>query len=425
MSLLLAGTSHLPVTAIEFLNNNKVLAGSGNQLFLYDLTSGTLILKLRVFAYSRIYGVISQQNCQQTSSESPQVWQVLVFGSKDWAVVEIKETTAYKVVGHCAVNWIKAAHWVYCLQRNKWLAVLASAHNKAFLCDPYTGETLASAQCEERCILYSAAFYGRELDNLVVASGTVFNHVLLWRPCWSEINDSLVEKRMQAHEGVVFSVAFNRDGSELVSASDDRTLRVWDLSKNSDEDDCLVATLYGHQARVWSGIALKEYIVSASEDGSCRVWARDGKNCGFSAKDSWKQCKKNVWTMAVNDSEELVVSGAADGSICVWSIGSIAGKHLQTTSSLDSIIDLPAQADYLPHSVAAARKSEHIRNFALYSCSGTDPGIITVMDSGCVLQKLPKGDWKMLCFLPGFAGYSMLASTLSGDLIAVGMRDGS
>ncbi|KAJ1815964.1 WD repeat-containing protein 6, partial [Coemansia sp. RSA 2598] len=213
-----------------------------------------------------------------------------------------------------------------------------------------------------------------------------------------------------------------RDGRELVSASDDRTLRLWDLGRQGDEH-CLAATLFGHQARVWTGVALKNYVVGASEDGTCRVWARDAKG-GVGAVDIWKQCKKNVWAMAVNESERLVVSGAADGSVCVWSMEAVSGRRLQSTDSLDAI-DLPVQPDYLP-SMALARRSEHIRNFALLGTTDSGPtDIVAVMDSGCVLEKPADEDWRLLCHLPGLVGYSMLASTRSGSLVAVGMRDGS
>ena len=31
-----------------------------------------------------------------------------------------------------------------------------------------------------------------------------------------------------AHNGIVFSVAFNHDGTKIVSGSEDRTIKVWD-----------------------------------------------------------------------------------------------------------------------------------------------------------------------------------------------------
>ncbi|KAJ1882104.1 WD repeat-containing protein 6 [Coemansia sp. RSA 1722] len=412
---LLAGASHLPVTAIEFLTQTTVLVGAGNQLSLYDIAKRSLVHRIRVFkdTPTRIYGIIVRPIGDDETQK------VLVFGAKQWAVINVYQGLIAVLYQCRMVDWIKAAHWCWCPQRTRWMAVLASAHNRVFLCDPEetTGKVIAMAQCEERCILYSAAFHGHLLDNLVVASGTVFNQVLVWRPQWSE-SDSLVDKRLAAHDGVVFHVRFSSDGSELVSASDDRTLRIWDVQAGG----AVKETLYGHRARVWTGAALQRYVVSASEDGSCRVWSRGQKD---EHAILW-QSKKNVWTLAIGPSEDLMVAGAADGSVFVWSLDDAAvGSRLKSTEMLKAS-DLPLPAEYYP---VIRSRSEHIRCFFMYrqhrSVDTDEPTVIAVMDSGCVLRKQPDSEWNLLCHVPGLVGYSVLGCTLSGDLAAAGMRDGS
>ncbi|KAJ1881940.1 WD repeat-containing protein 6 [Coemansia sp. RSA 486] len=409
---LLAGASHLPVTAIEFLTQTTVLVGAGNQLSLYDITNRCLVHRIRVFKKTpaRIYGIIVRP------IGDDEMQKVLVFGAKQWAVINVCKGIIAVVYQYRMVDWIKAAHWCWCPQRSRWMAVVASAHNRVFLCDPdEAGKVIATAQCEERCILYSAAFHGRLLETLVVASGTVFNQVLVWRPQWSE-NDSLVDKRLAAHDGVVFHVRFSSDGSELVSASDDRTLRIWDVQGGGAKE-----TLYGHRARVWTGAALQGCVVSASEDGSCRVWSRGQKD---EHAILW-QSKKNVWTLAIGPLEDLMVAGAADGSVFVWSLNdTVVGSRLKSTEMLKAS-DLPLPAEYYP---AIRSRSEHIRCFFLVCSQSVDidePTVIAVMDSGCVLRKQPDSEWDLLCHVPGLVGYSVLGCSLSGDLAAVGMRDGS
>ena len=65
------------------------------------------------------------------------------------------------------------------------------------------------------------------------------------------------------------AVALTGDGRRAVSASDDGTLKVWDLGIGAE-----LGTLAGHSRPVWS-VALTgdgQRAVSASEDGTLKVW---------------------------------------------------------------------------------------------------------------------------------------------------------
>ena len=64
-------------------------------------------------------------------------------------------------------------------------------------------------------------------------------------------------------------VAITPDGRRAVSASEDKTLRVWDLESGQS-----IRTLEGHSSRV-TGVAITpdgRRAVSASDDKTLRVW---------------------------------------------------------------------------------------------------------------------------------------------------------
>ncbi|KAJ2721167.1 WD repeat-containing protein 6 [Coemansia sp. Benny D115] len=429
----------LPVTAVEFIDDNCFLAGSGSSLLLYDARQPSHPLcEIQALQLARrVYGIVplkAQALHDRTVTGDP--LEVVAFGSKSWTPVRIirsnDNAVALESRQQCCFetpDWIKAAHWVW--HSDRWLVALVLAHNQLLLCCPNTGATVYAAQCQEHCILYAAALYGQTIDDLVVASGTVFNQVLVWRPVFtttstlpcSDVRDSDIAMRLVAHAGVVFGVRFSRDGRQLASVSDDRSLCLWDISTvaGPETHSQPLCTLYGHQARIWTCLILRNHLISASEDGTCRVWdALSGEPV-----DSWRQCKKNVWALAANPSETLVVSGAGDGSICLWSMQAMQGRRLESYDQLDIEL-IPEQKLYLPSEGVIQRPTEHIRGFSLISHRDSGESLICVMDSGCILKKATKGSsWVLWRYAPLITGYSMVTTSLHGGLTAIGMRDGS
>ena len=123
---------------------------------------------------------------------------------------------------------------------------------------------------------YSARFFGSHLDHLIIASGTVFNQVLLWkvRGKRDDNNRTPVLERLTGHEGVIFSLNFNKPGTLLSSVSDDRSIRLWKVTNLATFEPLLV--VYGHAARVWDAKLLETCFVSIGEDLVCNVWNYDG-----------------------------------------------------------------------------------------------------------------------------------------------------
>ena len=50
----------------------------------------------------------------------------------------------------------------------------------------------------------------------------------------------LKAEKQSAHSGSVYSVAFNNDGTKIISGSSDWTIKVWDAGVNADTHPNLV-----------------------------------------------------------------------------------------------------------------------------------------------------------------------------------------
>ncbi|KAJ2837720.1 WD repeat-containing protein 6 [Coemansia sp. 'formosensis'] len=408
--------SRLPVTAAAFLTDTVVVSANGGMLRVHNTLSNKCIDERTVLEHARIYGILPLM------SDKDSLCRVLVFGAKSWTIVTIQldlDTVRIQPATpiFSVVDWIKAAHWVRADSTSTcWLVALAMAHNQIALCDAETGLVVRTAECEERSILYAAAFSGDTVEDLFVAAGTVFNQVLVWR-----VAKGRVERRLVGHEGVIFGVHFSGDRDTLASVSDDRTLRLWSLHPGDSECASVEPrdTLYGHHARVWQCLILKDCIVTASEDGSCRIWKMDGSG-SWRTVECWRQCKKNVWAIATNPSQTLIASGGSDGSLQTRPLA----KNRRTVETGDPrLVSVP-----LPpaESLGAEDINDHIRAFALLDRNTA----VIATDSGHVLQRTIGTDrFSVSLAVPELRSYAMATgaatSVSGGGLAAIGLRDGS
>jgi len=120
-------------------------------------------------------------------------------------------------------------------------------------------------------------------------------------------------RTLTGHSRAVYGVSISADGRRAVSASEDQTLKVWDLETGAD-----IRTLVGHTAQVL-GVTMSRdgrRAVSAASDGILKVWNLDTEDEPRALADHIARHS----AVAVTGDWRRLVSEASDGTLKVWDL---------------------------------------------------------------------------------------------------------
>ncbi|EYB26477.1 hypothetical protein FG05_00848 [Fusarium graminearum] len=379
-----------PITSLAFFRDAEyLLAGEDTHLTVYDLQPGHAVRvgSVRVFSAQPIHGIRLLSNGR-----------VLTWGAAQIAVVSNIEGLISAADGQVVVNKTAAPDWVYDVAPspyNDYSAVLATAHNEVVHLHLSGGDApvVGAVVSPSRPILYAARLKWLDQDSVLMAGGTIFGEILVWRCHISESRSELLAI-LNGHEGSIFGVDISEelpceDGSTLrliASCSDDRTVRIWNITgqdgvheKKHDfsapretgfgskaglddgpraEELRPMATIMGHLSRIW-GIkfaALTEgqtlpktpmSLYSFGEDSTAQQWQLNINISLENASGSLKHTEtyavhdgKHLWAHAVvnRGDQTLIATGGADSKISlITQPVSLASSTSTSTSELTGL----------------------------------------------------------------------------------------
>ncbi|KAL5700386.1 hypothetical protein ACHQM5_025834 [Ranunculus cassubicifolius] len=374
---------HLPH---NFSSSPLLLVGSGSQVLLYDVELGKLLNSFHVFQGIRVHG-ISHSFLDDATNDGTFKSTVVVFGETRVKLFTLRfelslgSQNQSKLCAELVLNHIlpRFSHWVMdvlllrdCVssvyKANDHLAV-GLGENSICLWDISRSTVAFRVRCPEKTLLYSMRLWGDDINSLRVASGTIYNEVIVWklvsqRPsmshnnpledsnhynCLSDENGlrdrhykAIYMNRLAGHEGSIFRLSWSPDGSKLLSVSDDRSARLWNIdngmldslsSRAVDSSDSVGLMVFGHSARVWDCYISDSFIVTAGEDCTCRVWGMDGQQLFLIKEHSGR----GIWRCTYDPKSSVLITAGFDASVKVHMLHASLSRN--TTSGKSMVVE--------------------------------------------------------------------------------------
>ncbi|KAF2454236.1 WD40-repeat-containing domain protein [Lineolata rhizophorae] len=424
----------VPVTAVTTWGT-KILAGEGPFLQVYDTATypAKHLNAIRVFESQAIHGI----RLRHEDDVDPEA---VIWGGSCLCIVSLS-TVGLTIECRKTAN-VQVNDWILdlCLMSGDKMnesramqdiiGVLVTAHNALFALCAHSNDSsrgfydLAELSRGTRCILYSAHLQLLPEGRILVAAGTAFGEVLVWSLTFHLWDGQRAELHyiFSGHEGSIFGVqiseALEHTSTEvpwrkvLASCSDDRTIRLWDISGAVDrassaeaksleqalaeresgfgigwkddvhKDGCL-AMAWGHISRIWGVRFLRlgeddeqgkfpYHLVSFGEDSTCQLWnirPREGRDGDIESPlllehfgEASYHSGKNIWCIDVvgTGRHSMILTGAADGSVVSFSPDSHAcGKASSCEMEISNMKVMPTAKEKASDPPAAERQNQN------------------------------------------------------------------
>ncbi|KAI5920732.1 WD40-repeat-containing domain protein [Camillea tinctor] len=248
-----------PITALAFFYSSTtkrqyVLAGEDTDIKIYDVASSRFCGQFSVFGAQPIQGIAVPP---QDAGHIPT--QVLTWGGHlvkvlSWELIEECIASGHVSEESLAnsADEVRAPDWIFDGRISPFSSgriVLLTAHNEVIQAQVSSDQrslTFGKIQSPSRPILYSGNFFWVSSDCVLVAAGTVFGEILVWKcNLGSESCEPSCEVLFvfSGHEGSIFGVNISPEIRSpsgetvrlLASCSDDRTVRIWDITERHND----------------------------------------------------------------------------------------------------------------------------------------------------------------------------------------------
>ena len=475
-----------------------------------SLTGKEIVAQEQAFEFQSIHGIKTQDasTLEQQSTVGSISISLLIWGGHRLAVGKItvvpsdsfdQPPASLAIQPECETeDWILDASFA---RQSSTIAYLVTAHNDVLMItlDPlhHRAVVISKVASGPSSILYSAHIKPVSTTNILVAAGTVFGEVIAWlcyRPV-SEVPDFDINWQhrtshiFRGHTGSIFGVClsdpvdplFDHEPRRiLASCSDDRTIRVWDVSDCDvasqtalnpsgqhrqllpetgfgSTANTSIATSWGHSSRIWgvefvhlSGGSFTSSLslTSTGEDATCQVWELDWRRptivgCTLDRTERPLQlsqasmdhfhCGKHIWSHVHHqkNKKSIIFTGGGDGKIVARSVPSAeAGDSYLSICTPFSALFESLRPQFMGND--SARTKDSIKHYVFAS----DNVILATTNYGHVIKGAIGKDkqkpfqalsvnWVPLCNATNFGTIESMTGDVLNGIVYIGGANGN
>lgn len=421
------------------LGDKRLIFQSQGTFFrVVDDTTGNVAAQIQTFKRNDVHGFITLNQRPQDNGASHV--RVVVWGGRSVRAVNVCLGDGNEIMLSLSSAEFNTPDWIMsgcgAAELGHYGGFLITANNALLSLEVLVGQesekdtetsiSIYQLATSVKSILYSANVIALSPSHVLIAAGTVFGEIIVWS-CFLNA-EGLHKNRAVAsihhfftgHEGSIFDVRISpqipslnggHSGRLLASCSDDRTVRIWDISdcerktaqdpsaystdgfelrstgfgpvKEGEEsvgsESCVVQA-FAHAARIW-GVHFRAItrhdqtrmgLVSRGEDCTCVVWDLSWQSSSAGANEYQltqvsslqPHIGKHIWSLDLCriGSETVVYTGGADGALKSFTI-----RENDTTYHDDSTASLQQSPTFQGKAKKKQSKAYGAKAFAFVS----------------------------------------------------------
>ncbi|KAM3084087.1 WD repeat-containing protein 6 [Clarireedia jacksonii] len=399
-----------PILALEFYHTTNgrlfILAAEGSVLKIFDAESSRIVTQCRVFQEQAIHGIAARNSGDDVDDLEVVIWggpNLTLLRKSDISRLLHRDVTSIAEMAALANDWILSVAFSPWKQES---CVMITAHNAMLQASVSEKLLLGTTLIEQlqppsRSMLYSASLVPENADVVIVAAGTIFGEVIVWKcvaPREGSIFMSEVLFILTGHEGSIFGVdisplildSHGKPMRLLASCSDDRTIRVWDITGAQQRDAAteelikdLMPRETGFGGNSSSGHATNPFnrCIAVTMGHASRIW---GVKFNYQG-NSQPQVSSSI----------TILSFGEDSTTQQWALQ--LGPDTHAGNKNTSILEIEV-SKLNSHGSA---KLTHIKTFAFHSGKHIFGAAVARLKAGCNLLATGGADGKISAYIVG------------------------